>query len=47
MAFLDRPGHPLIISGSYDRRLIWWNADNGQTIRNFDPPVAENATAAK
>jgi WD40 repeat protein len=37
----------VVVAGGQDSVLRVWNGDNGQTIRNFDPPAAENATAAK
>src|SRR5437016_5489515 len=36
LAFIDRPEKPLLVSGSYDRRLIWWDADSRQALRTVE-----------
>src|SRR5262245_52112861 len=33
LVFVNRPARPLVVSGSYDRHLIWWDANSGQPIR--------------
>jgi WD40 repeat protein len=33
---LQRAGKNLVVSGSYGRHLIWWDADNGQAIRSAE-----------
>jgi WD40 repeat protein len=36
LVFVKRQGKRLVISGSYDRNLIWWDADNGKSIRSVE-----------
>jgi WD40 repeat protein len=36
MAFVKRQDKPLVISGSYDRNLIWWDAESGKPIRSVN-----------
>jgi WD40 repeat protein len=36
LVLVNRPGQSLVISGSYDRRLIWWDAGNGQPFRSVE-----------
>ena len=33
LAFVPRPPARLAISGSYDRTLVWWDADLGEVVR--------------
>jgi WD40 repeat protein len=36
LALLEREPTPLLVSGSYDRRLLWWNAESGETLREVE-----------
>lgn len=36
LAFVERDGKPLVISGSYDRQLVWWDAAKGEAIRTTE-----------
>jgi WD40 repeat protein len=36
LAYLARPPVRLLISGSYDRTLVWWDADLGEVIRTVE-----------
>src|SRR5947207_11801657 len=36
LAYVARPSKPVIVSGSYDHRLIWWDVSNGQAIRSIE-----------
>jgi hypothetical protein len=36
LAFVDRPAGKWVVSGGYDRRLIWWNPSGGEAIREVD-----------
>ncbi|HEV3443108.1 MAG TPA: WD40 repeat domain-containing protein [Gemmataceae bacterium] len=36
LLFVSRPAGPLLISGSYDRRLIWWDPARGQPVRTVE-----------
>jgi WD40 repeat protein len=33
---VERAGKRLVISGSYDRRLVWWDAAGGQVVRAIE-----------
>jgi WD40 repeat protein len=33
LAFIERVDKPLIVSGSYDRKMIWWDVTAGEPIR--------------
>jgi WD40 repeat protein len=35
LAWVHRPSRPLVVSGSYDRQLIWWDAASGQIVRSL------------
>ncbi len=36
LTWVNRPSQPVLISGSYDRHLIWWDAGSGQPIRSVE-----------
>jgi WD40 repeat protein len=36
LALLRRPGKTYVISGSYDRHLIWWDAATGKSVRRVE-----------
>lgn len=36
LAFLPRSPKPLLVSGSYDRRLIWWDVEKGEQVRSVE-----------
>ncbi|MGE0606627.1 MAG: WD40 repeat domain-containing protein [Pirellulales bacterium] len=36
LVFVDRPAGKWVISGGYDRRLIWWNAESGEIVRQVE-----------
>src|SRR5437660_3987870 len=34
LAYVGRSAKPLVVSGSYDRHLVWWDAAAGQPLRS-------------
>jgi WD40 repeat protein len=36
LVHVDRPGGPVVVSGSYDRHLVWWDAGTGQPVRSVE-----------
>src|SRR5262249_24113679 len=36
LVFIRRDSGPLVVSGSYDRHLIWWESSSGQVIRSIE-----------
>lgn len=36
LALMSRPGQTIIVSGSYDRRLVWWDAARGEVVRSVE-----------